>query len=44
VVVPLPVTGLTATGTSSSSIALSWNASNDPSVTGYNVYEKVWIH
>jgi hypothetical protein len=43
IVVPLPVTGLVATGASASSIALSWNASNDPSVTGYNVYEKVWF-
>jgi hypothetical protein len=40
---PLPPTNLTAVGASASSIALNWDASTDPSVTGYNVYEKVWI-
>ncbi len=42
--IALPPTGLVATGISSSSIALQWNASTDPSVTGYDVYEKVWIN
>jgi hypothetical protein len=32
-----------ATGTSSSSITLNWDASKDPSVTGYDVYEKVLV-
>ncbi len=42
VIGPAP-TGLTATGSSTSSIALSWNASTDPGgVSGYNVYEKLW--
>jgi N-acetylneuraminic acid mutarotase len=40
-VIGLPPSGLTATGASASSIALSWNASTDPGgVSGYNVYEK----
>jgi hypothetical protein len=43
-VVPLPPTGVVATGTSASSIALTWNASTDPSVTGYDVYLRTWIH
>ena len=43
VLTPLPPTGLTAEGVSASSIALSWNASSDPAVTSYDVYEKVWI-
>ena len=37
-------TGLVATGVSPSAIALTWNASTDPTVTGYDVYEKVWIN
>jgi hypothetical protein len=41
--VPLPVTGLVATGISSSAIGLHWNASTDPTVTGYDVYSKVWV-
>jgi hypothetical protein len=39
----LPPTGLVATGASASSIALTWNAVNDPNLTGYNVIEKVWV-
>jgi hypothetical protein len=41
--VPLPPTGILATGNSSSSIALTWHASGDPTVTGYDVYAKVWV-
>jgi hypothetical protein len=40
---PLTPTGLVATGDSASSIALTWNAPPDPSITGYDVIEKVWI-
>jgi hypothetical protein len=38
-----PPTGLTALGTSASTILLSWNPSPEPSVTGYDVYSKVWV-
>jgi hypothetical protein len=41
--VPLPPTGLVATGASATAIALTWNASPDPTVTGYDVVEKVWV-
>jgi hypothetical protein len=34
---PLAPTGLVATGLSASAIALTWNASPDPTVTGYDV-------
>jgi hypothetical protein len=40
---PLPVTGVVARGVSASAIALKWDASVDPTVTGYNVIEKVWV-
>jgi hypothetical protein len=40
---PLVPTGLTATGASTSSIALTWNRPPDPTVTGFNVYEQIWI-
>ncbi len=40
---PLAPTGLSATGISASAIALSWSPSPDPTVTGYDVYEKVWV-
>jgi hypothetical protein len=43
-VVPLPPTGFAAAGASASSIALTWNASTDPSVTGYDVYLRTWVH
>jgi hypothetical protein len=43
-VIPLPPTGVTAVGTSASSIQLSWHKSADATVTGYDVYEKVWVH
>jgi len=42
-VVPLPPTGLVATGASASEIDLAWNASTDPSVTSYDVYSKTWV-
>jgi hypothetical protein len=35
---PLAPTGLVATGISASAIALTWDASPDPTVTGYDVY------
>jgi hypothetical protein len=34
----LAPTGLVATGISASAISLTWNASTDPNVTGYDVY------
>jgi hypothetical protein len=40
---PLAPTGLVANGISASAIALNWDASADPTVTGYDVYSKVWI-
>src|SRR6516225_2613685 len=40
--IPLPPTGVVANGVSASAIALSWNASTDPTVTGYNVYQYVF--
>jgi hypothetical protein len=40
---PLAPTGLVATGISTSAIALNWDASPDPTVTGYDVYAKVWV-
>ena len=40
---PLAPTGLAAAGVSASAIALTWNPSADPTVTGYDVYEKVWF-
>jgi hypothetical protein len=42
-VIPLPPTGVVATSSSSSAITLSWNASLDPSVTGYDIYAKTWV-
>src|SRR5262245_49256764 len=38
---PLTPTGLQAVGVSASAISLTWNAPPDPSVTGYDLYEKV---
>src|SRR5216683_571246 len=35
---PLAPTGLVATALSSSAIALTWDASPEPTVTGYDVY------
>jgi hypothetical protein len=43
-VVPQVPTGVIAAGASSTSIAVSWNASTDPSITGYNVYERTVYH
>jgi hypothetical protein len=40
---PLTPTGLQAAGVSASAISLTWSAPPDPSVTAYNVFEKVWI-
>src|SRR5262249_14937610 len=37
-VAPQTPTGLTGVGISTSQVTLSWNASADPNVTGYNVY------
>jgi hypothetical protein len=42
-VVALPPTGLVATGVSPSQIGLTWAPSPDPTVTGFDVIEKVWI-
>ena len=41
--IPLPPTGVVAKGISAFAIGLSWNASTDLTVTGYDVYAKVWI-
>jgi hypothetical protein len=38
---PLTPTGLAATGVSASALSLTWSAPPDPSITGYDVYEKV---
>jgi Fibronectin type III domain len=40
---PLTPTGLVATGVSSSAIALTWNSPPDPSITGYDVFAKIWV-
>jgi hypothetical protein len=37
-------TGLSGYGESTTSIRLSWNASPDPNVTGYNVYRRTVLH
>jgi hypothetical protein len=39
---PTP-TGLTGAGTSTSSSTLSWDASSDPNVTGYDIYRRVFF-
>lgn len=39
----LAPTGVVATGISSSAISITWNASTDPQVTGYDVYSKTWV-
>jgi hypothetical protein len=41
--VPIPPAVVAATGTSASGITVNWNASTDHSVTGYDVYEKIWF-
>src|SRR6516162_5433850 len=41
---PLTPTGLRATGISASAIALTWHAPPDPTITGYDVYEKVIVY
>jgi hypothetical protein len=38
---PVTPTGLTGAGASTTSSTLSWDASPDPNVTGYNVYKRV---
>jgi hypothetical protein len=43
-VAPQTPTGLTGTGISTTTISLSWNASADPNVTGYNVYRRTFVH
>jgi hypothetical protein len=43
-VAPTTPTGLTGVGTSTSSISLSWNASSDPNVTGYDIYKGYPYH
>jgi hypothetical protein len=40
---PVAPTGLVATGSSASTIALTWNPSTDPTVTGYDVYLRTWF-
>jgi hypothetical protein len=40
--IPLPPTGVVANGVSASAIAISWNASTNPTVTGYNLIERRW--
>jgi hypothetical protein len=41
ITIPLPPTGVVAAGSSASAITVSWNASKDPTVTGYDVYEVI---
>jgi MBG domain/Kelch motif/Immunoglobulin domain/Galactose oxidase, central domain len=43
-VAPQTPTGLSGVGTSKTSISLSWNASTDPNVTGYNLYRRTFVH
>jgi hypothetical protein len=43
-VAPQTPTGLTGIGNSTTSIRLSWNASADPNVTGYDVYRRTFVH
>jgi hypothetical protein len=43
-VIPQTPSGLTANGASTTSIAVSWTASADPNATGYNVYERTFLH
>ena len=43
-VVPPAVTGLKAVGATTTSINLSWTASNDPNVTSYKVFERTFLH
>jgi hypothetical protein len=43
-VAPAIPTGLSGASTSTTSITLSWNASPDPNVTGYNVYLRTFVH
>jgi hypothetical protein len=46
VILPTPAapTGVTATGLSTTSIGLSWNASTDPYVTSYDIYRQYVVH
>jgi hypothetical protein len=41
-VIGAPPTGVTATGSSTSSITVSWNASTDAGGVSYNLYEALW--
>jgi hypothetical protein len=43
-VAPEAPTGLTASGSSTTAITLSWNASPDPNVTGYDIYHRTYYH
>ncbi len=43
-VAPATPTGLAGVGVSTSAIKLSWDASTDPNVTGYNVYRRTFLH
>jgi hypothetical protein len=43
-VAPQTPTGLTGVGVSTTAVSLSWNASADPNVTGYNVYLRTFVH
>ena len=43
-VAPQAPTGLTAIGTSTSTVGLSWSGSPDPSVVSYKVYKQGFIH
>lgn len=43
-VAPAPPTGLSGAGTSTTSSKLSWDASPDPNVTGYDVYRRTFVH
>ncbi len=43
ITIPLPPSGVVAAGTSASDIMLTWNASKDPTITGYDVTERTWV-
>jgi len=43
-VTPPALTGVTATGLSTTTIGLSWNASPDPNVTSYDIYKQYHSH
>lgn len=43
-VAPQTPTGLTGVGVSTTAVSLSWDASTDPNVTGYDVYLRTFVH